>query len=67
MWESSAQSDAKPLILARSRSPYYKEVRVMPVQTIERPWFHNLQQYLEIWQFPEDTEKKERMSLRMLS
>ena len=39
----------------------------MPVQTIERPWFHDLQWYLEIGQFLEDAQKKERMSLRMLS
>ena len=31
MWESSAQSEVKPLILARSRSPCYEEIRVMPV------------------------------------
>ena len=37
MWESGARLDVKPLILAKSRSPYYKEVRVMPVQTVERP------------------------------
>ena len=37
MWESSTQSKIKPLILARSRSPYYEEIRVMPVQTAEKP------------------------------
>ena len=43
MWESNTRSDAKPLILARSRSPCYEEVRVMPVLIIEKPWFHDLQ------------------------
>ena len=67
LWESSAQSEVKPLILARSRSPCYEEIRVMPVQTAEKPWFHDLQEYLEMRKFPEDAERKERMSLRMLS
>ena len=57
MWESSTQSEVKPLILARSRSPYYEEIRVMPVQTAEKPWFHDLQEYLETGKFPEDAEK----------
>ena len=42
MWESSARSDIRPLILSKSWSPYYEEVRVMLVQTVERSWFHNL-------------------------
>ena len=67
MWESSMQSKINPLILARSRSPCYEEIRVMPVQTAEKPWFHDLQEYLEMGKFPEDAERKERMSLRMLS
>ena len=67
MWKSAIRSDVKPLILARSRSPYYEEVRVMLVQTVEKPWFHDLQRYLEMGQFPEDAKMKERMSLRMLS
>ena len=47
MWESNARAEIKPLILARSRSPCYDEIRVMPVQTGEKPWFHDLQEYLE--------------------
>ena len=39
----------------------------MPVQTTEKPWFYNLQRYLEIGEFPEDAEKRERILLRMLS
>ena len=37
MWKNSAGSSTRPLILAKSRSPYYEEIRVMPVQAIEKP------------------------------
>ena len=37
------------------------------VQTTEKPWYYDLQKFLEIREFPEDAEKKERMSLRILS
>ena len=67
MWKNSAGSDARPLILAKSRSPCYEEIRVMPVQATEKPWYYDLHRYLEMGEFPEDAEKKERMSLRMLS
>ena len=59
--------EVKPLILMKSQIPCYEEVRVMSVQTTGKPWFHDLQQYLETGQFPEDTKKRERMSLRILS
>ena len=67
MWETNTRSDVKPLILARSWSPCYDEIRVMPIQAAEKPWFYDLQRYLETGVFPEDSERKERMSLRMLS
>ena len=57
----------KPLILMRSQAPCYEEIRIMPINPVEKPWFYDLQQYLEMRQFPEDAERKERMSLRMLS
>ena len=67
IWENSAGSGARPLILAKSRSPCYEKIRVMPVQATEKPWYYDLQRYLEIGEFPEDAEKKEIMSLRILS
>ena len=67
MWENSAGPGARPLILAKSRSPYYEEIKVIPIQATKKPWYYDLQRYLETEEFPEDAEKKERMSLRMLS
>ena len=57
----------KPLILVRSRTPCYEEIRIIPINPTEKPWFYDLQHYLEMGQFSEDAERKERMSLRMLS
>ena len=39
----------------------------MLVNSIEKLWFYDLQQYLEMGQFPEDADRKERWSLRILS
>ena len=30
----------------------------MPVQATEKPWYYDLQRYLETGKFPEDVEKK---------
>ena len=67
MWQSNEKTLAKPLILAKSRIPCYEEIRVMPVGSDERSWYHDLQTYLETGQFPENADKKERLSMKMLS
>ena len=67
MWENSAGPGARPVILAKSRSLCYEKIRVMPVQATKKPWYYDLQRYLDIGEFPEDAERKERMSLSMLS
>ena len=66
-WEIGKQVEKKPLILVRSRAPCYEEIRIMPINPAEKSWFYDLQNYLETGQFPEDAERKERISLRMLS
>ena len=66
-WEMGEQAEMKPLTLMRSQAPCYEEIRIMPVDLEEKPWFYDLQHYLETGQFPEDAERKERMSLRVLS
>ena len=39
MWQGGKQTVTKPLILARSRTLYYEEIRVMPVKPSEKPCF----------------------------
>ena len=56
-----------PLILVRSQTLCYEEIRIMPINPAEKSWFYDLQQYLETRQSPEDAEKKKRISQRMLS
>ena len=67
MWETGGRTEMKPLILVRSRALCFDEIRIMPISPVEKPWFYDLQHYLETGQFSEDAERKERMSLRMLS
>ena len=67
MWQSNEKTLAKPLILAKSRISCYEEIRVMPVGSDEKPWYHDLQTNLETSQFPENADKKERLFMKMLS
>ena len=67
MWESGAKAPAQPLILVKSRSPCHEEIRVMPMGPVEKPWFYDLQKYLETGQFSEDADRKEKTSLKILS
>ena len=67
IWEVGRQAEMKPLILMRSRTPCFEEIRIMQINPVEKPWFYDLQHYLEMGQFLKGAERKERMSLRMLS
>ena len=51
-WEIGKQAEMKPLILMRSQAPCYEEIRIMPVNPVEKLWFYDLQYYLETEQFP---------------
>ena len=46
-WEIGKQAEIKSLILMRSQAPCYEEIRIMPVEPVEKPWFYDLQHYLE--------------------
>ena len=46
-WEIGKQAEMKPLVLVRSRAPCYEEIRIMPINPTEKPWFYDLQHYLE--------------------
>ena len=51
----------------RSRTLCYEEIRIIPINPIEKSWFYDLQHYLGTGQFTRDAKRKERMSMRMLS
>ena len=35
-WEIGKQVEMKPLILVRSRTPCYEEIRIMPINPVEK-------------------------------
>ena len=47
-WEGERQIKVKPLVLVKSQISCYEEIRIISINPVEKPWFHDLQQYLEI-------------------
>ena len=47
IWENGAKAPVKPLILVKPRTSCHEELRLMPIGPAEKPWFYNLQKYLE--------------------
>ena len=37
MWESTTETSAKPLVVVKSKTPCYEELRVMPMGPVEKP------------------------------
>ena len=42
IWEIEKQVEMKSLILVRSRAPCFEEIRIMPINPVEKSWFYNL-------------------------
>ena len=36
-WEGEGHTKVKPLVLVKSRIPCYEEIRVMPINSAEKP------------------------------
>ena len=41
-WEGEKSAKVKTFFLVKSRIPYYEKIRVMPVNSVEKPWFYDL-------------------------
>ena len=69
MWNKLTRTAIKPLVIMKTRAPYYGGESVMSTQIgrEEKPWFYDIQKFIEERKYPERTNSKEKYALHVLA
>ena len=69
MWDRPTGIAMKPLVIIKTRAPCYGRKSVMSTQIgpEEKPWFYDIQKFIEERKYPEEANSKEKYTLRVLS
>ena len=59
----------KPLVIMKTRAPYYSRESVMSTQIgpEEKPWFYDIKKFIEERKYPEEANSKEKYALHVLA
>ena len=69
MWDKPNGILIKPLVIMKTRAPYYGGKSVMSTQIgpEEKPWFYDIQKFIEERKYPEEENLKEKYALCVLA
>ena len=69
IWNRPTGTAMKPLVIIKTRSPCYGRESVMSTQIgpEEKPWFYDIQKFIEKRKYPEEVNLKEKYALRLLA
>ena len=69
MWDRPTGTAMKPLVIMKTRAPCYGEESVMSTQIgpEEKPWFYDIQKFIEKRKHPEEANLKEKYALHVLA
>ena len=61
MWDRPTGTTIKPLVIMKIRAPCYGEESIMSTQIgpKEKPWFYDIQKFIEERKYPEEVNLKE--------
>ena len=64
VWDGLTTMPMKPLVLLKSGQLCYKSIRVIEVRVDHKPWFYDIQQYLDKREYPVDESEKDKTIIR---
>ena len=69
MWGKSTGTAMTSLMIMKTRAPYYGGESVISAQIgpEEKPWFYDIQKFIEEKKYPEEASLKEKYALRVLT
>ena len=69
MWDESTGTIIKPLVIMKTRAPCYDGKPVMSTQIgpEEKPWFYDIQKFIEERKYSKEANSKEKYVLRVLA
>ena len=69
MWDKPTRTAMKPLMIMKTGALCYSGESVMSTQIgpEEKPWFYDIQKFIEEGKYPEEANLKEKYALRVLA
>ena len=69
MWDKLIGTAIKSLVIMKIRAPYYGGESVMSTKIgpEEKPWFYEIQKFIEERKYPEEANSKEKYALHILA
>ena len=69
MWDRSTGTTIKPLVIMKIRAPCYggKSVMSSQIGPEEKPWFYDIQKFIEERKYPKEANLKEKYAFRVLA
>ena len=67
-WENPEKLVMRPLVLTSATKPVYEIERISEVRVDDgKPWYHDIQRYLEQGELPEEARRKDRIAIQKLA
>ena len=67
-WENLEKLVIRPLILTTTSKPVYKIERISKIEIDdEKPWYHDIQRYLERGELPEEASRNDIITIQELA
>ena len=69
MWDKPTRSAMKPLVIMKTKAPCYGGESVINTQIglEEKPWFYDIQKFIEERKYPDEANSKEKYALHVLA
>ena len=67
-WENPEKQVMRPLVLTTANKPIYEIERILEVEVDDgKPWYYDIQRYLERGEFPEWVSRKDKIAIQNLA
>ncbi|XP_050238217.1 uncharacterized protein LOC126687703 [Mercurialis annua] len=60
VWEDPGRLFIRPLVMVRSKVPCFEGTKVLDITQDEKPWYYDIQRFIQDKQYPEATTKKDK-------
>ena len=69
MWDKPIGTAMKPLVIMKTKAPCYGGKQVMSTQIgpEEKPWFYDIQKFIEERKYPDEASSKDKYALHVLT
>ena len=63
MWDKPTGTTMKPLVIMKTRAPYYggKSVMSTQIEPEEKPWFYDIKKFIEERKYPDEANSKKKI------